>query len=92
VKPSHKHKKTHEQTIILDLARDLEGSHAYALHLRLETWESLPLSLSLVTPTTSTLVQDNTELSSLTGHRAFFGPNQYKSSVFFLHTIRTPDA
>jgi hypothetical protein len=50
------------------------------------------LSHPLVTPTTDTSVQDNTELTSPTGRRAFFGLKQYKSSVFFLHTIRVPDA
>jgi hypothetical protein len=78
--------------ILLDLAKAPEGSDAHALHSHFKTWEPLPLSLLLVTPTTSTSVQDNTELSSLTEHRAFFGPNQCKSPVFFLHTIRTPDA
>jgi hypothetical protein len=66
-------------------------AHTHFLQPRLETWELLPLSRPLVTPTTSTSVQDNTELSSPTGRRAFLGLNQYKSSVFFLHTIRTPN-
>jgi hypothetical protein len=67
-------------------------AYTHFLHSHLDTWELLPLSHPLITPTTSTLVQDNTELSSPTRHRAFLGPNQYKSLVFFLHTIRTPHA
>jgi hypothetical protein len=47
---------------------------------------SSSLSHPLVTPTTSTLVQDNTE------HRAFQGLNQYNSPMFFLHTIWISDA
>jgi hypothetical protein len=39
------------------------ATHTHTLHARPKTWEPLPLSLSLVTPTTSTLVQDNTDLS-----------------------------
>jgi hypothetical protein len=66
-------------------------THTHTLLSHLETWELLPLSHPLVTPTTSTSVQDNTELTSSTGRRALLGPNQYKSLVFFLHTIRTPD-
>jgi hypothetical protein len=84
--------RSHDHTTLLDLTRAPEEPHTRALHSRLETWEPLPLSHSLVTPNTSTSVQDNTDLSSPTGRRAFFGPNQYKSLAFFLHTIRTPDA
>jgi hypothetical protein len=66
--------------------------HTHTLHSHLETWEFLPLSHPLVTPTINTSVQDNTELAYPTKRRALLGPNQYKSHVFFLHTIRTPDA
>jgi hypothetical protein len=50
-------------------------AHTHFLHSHLETWEPLPLSHPLVTPTTSTSVQDNTELASPTGRRAFLGPS-----------------
>jgi hypothetical protein len=66
--------------------------HTPILLSHLETWELLPLSHPLVTPTTCTLVQDNTKLTSSTGRRALLSVNQYKSPVFFLHTIRTSDA
>jgi hypothetical protein len=49
------------------------------------------LSHPFVTPATSTSVQDNTRLLFLIGRRAFFGPNQYKSLVFFVYTIQIPD-
>jgi hypothetical protein len=87
--PFQNNERTHEQITLLDLARASTESHTLSTHtLRLR---SSSLSHPLVTHTTSTLVQDNTELTSLTGHRAFLGPNQYKSPVFFLHTIRIPD-
>jgi hypothetical protein len=76
--------------------RPCEGTSRVAhTHIPLshhETWKLLPLSHPLVNPTTSTSVQDNTELTSSIGCRVLLGPNQYKSPVFFSHTIRTPDA
>jgi hypothetical protein len=79
-----------EHTTLLDLARASAESHTHStLVLRSE---NTSLSRPLVTPTTSTSVQDNTSLPFLTGRRAFFGLNQYKPLVFFLHTIRIPDA
>jgi hypothetical protein len=67
-------------------------TRTHSLLSHLETWEFLPLSHPLITPTTSTSVQDNIELTSSTGRRALLGPNQYKLHVFFWHTIRTFDA
>jgi hypothetical protein len=67
--------RSYDHTTLLDLARTPAEPHSHALHPHPETWEPLPLSLSLVTPTTGTSVQDNTDLPSLTGRRAFFGPN-----------------
>jgi hypothetical protein len=60
---------------LLDLVKAPEGSDAHTLHSHFKTSEPFTLSLLLVTLTTSTSVQDNTKLSSLTGHRAFFGLN-----------------
>jgi hypothetical protein len=92
-KPPQQHKARQEQINPLDLARAPgESDTPPILFSQLETWELLPLSHPLVTPTTSTSVQDNTELTSPTGCRALLGLNQYKSPVFFLHTIRTLDA
>jgi hypothetical protein len=43
-----------QHTTLLDLAKAPAESLTHALHSHLETWEPLPLSHSLVTPTTST--------------------------------------
>jgi hypothetical protein len=43
-----------------------------------ETWDPLPLSKKLVTPTTSTLVQGNTSSSNIHWMYGHFCPNQYK--------------
>jgi hypothetical protein len=80
----------HEQITLLDLARAPAESHTPTFSSHLKTWELLPLSYPLVTPTTSTSVQDNIELTSSTRRRALLSLNQYKLPVFFLHTIRTP--
>jgi hypothetical protein len=82
--------KTDEQITLLDLARAPAESHTHTSTHTLRLGSS-SLSHPLVTPTTSTSVQDNIELTSPIRHRAFLGPNQYKSPVFFLHTIRIPD-
>jgi hypothetical protein len=67
-----------------------EDTHTHSTHILRP--RIISLSHPLVTPTTSTSVQNNTRLPSPTGRRAFFGLNQYKSLVFFLHTIQIPDA
>jgi hypothetical protein len=68
---------------LLDIARASAESHTH-FTLILRPGDT-PLSHSLVTPATSTLVQDNTSPPFLTGRRAFFGPNQYKSLVLAHH-------
>jgi hypothetical protein len=80
---------THEQITLLDLARAPAESQTHSTHV-LRPRSSF-LSHPLITPTTSILVQDNTRLPIPTRCRTFFGPNQYKLPVFFLHTIRIPN-
>jgi hypothetical protein len=50
--------------------------------------ESSSLSLQLVTPYYKHLGARQYKTLLSTERRVFFGPNQYKSLVFFLHTIR----
>jgi hypothetical protein len=58
---------TQSETRANNSPRPCEGTrrvaHTHILLSHLKTWELLPLSHLLVTPTTSTSVQDNTELS-----------------------------
>jgi hypothetical protein len=49
---------------------------------------SSSLSHQLVTPYYKHLGARQYKTLLLTGRRAFFGPNQYKSLVFFFHTIQ----
>jgi hypothetical protein len=66
----------------------LDSSRASVPHLHILRLGSSSLSHQLVTPYYKHLGARQYKTFLPTGCRAFFGPNQYKSLVFFLHTIR----
>jgi hypothetical protein len=57
---------------------DSSEANTHTLSTHVLRPRSSSLSHPLVTPNTSTSVQDNTRPPSPTGRRAFFSPNQYK--------------